>query len=223
MKVPKKREEYQIHHDDRIPLHTVMLEARPFDQTQVASAAFQGAPPGIRILQLTLQKRVYTKVGTSLGAAVQDREISGLTISALIRSQDLKAFTDPQALIRLFGNGWTTEFLTEVMKLTAQQAMDLLRMAQTFTMGQIFALYAAFGQEAFKHGPYTPSALLEMPVTGTDANNYGLDLGADTRAAEFGQVDRSDRAGTQGHDKEEKRKKLFFGSNAGFAPNHDRG
>ncbi len=155
MKVPKKLQEYQIHHDDRIPLHTVMPEVRPFDQTQVASAAFQGAPTGIRILQLTLQKRFYTKVGTSLGAAAPDREISGLTISALIRSQELKAFTDPKALIRLFGNGWTTEFLTKVMKLTAQQALDLLRMAQILTMGQMFALYTALGQEVFNQGPIT--------------------------------------------------------------------
>ncbi len=155
MKVPKKLQEDQIHHHDRLPAHTVMPEVRLFDQAQVASAAFQGAPPGIRILQLTLQKRIYTKMSTSLGAAAQDREISGLTISALIRIQELKTFTDLQALIRLFGPGWTTEFLTEVMKFTAQQAMDLLRMAQTLTMGQIFALFTAFGQEAFKHGPIT--------------------------------------------------------------------
>ncbi len=112
-------------------------------------------PPDIKILQLTLQKRVYTKVGTSLGAAAQDQEISGLNISTLIRSQELKVFTDPQALIRVFGYGWTTEYLTKVMKLTAQQSLGLLRMAQTLTMGQIFALYVAFGQEAFKLGPIT--------------------------------------------------------------------
>ena len=41
------------------------------------------------------------------------------------------------------------------MKLTAQQALDLLRMAQTLTMGHIFAVYTAFGQEALKHGPIT--------------------------------------------------------------------
>ncbi len=58
-------------------------------------------------------------------------------------------------MIRLFGPGWTTEFLTEVMKLTAQPALDLLRTSQTLTMGQIFALYTAFGQEAFKHEPIT--------------------------------------------------------------------
>ncbi len=52
-------------------------------------------------------------------------------------------------MIRKFGSGWTTEFL----KLTSQQALDLLRMAQTLTIGQIFALYTAFGQEAFKDGP----------------------------------------------------------------------
>ena len=39
--------------------------------------------------------------------------------------------------------------------MTAQQAVDLLRMAQTLTMGQIFGLYTAFGQEAFKYGPIT--------------------------------------------------------------------
>ncbi len=98
---------------------------------------------------------MYFKVGTSVSAAIQDKEISNLTISSLIRSQDLRAFTHPQAVIRLCGLDWTTEFLTEVMKLTAQQALHLLRMAQTLAMGQIFALCTAFGQEAFKHGPIT--------------------------------------------------------------------
>ncbi len=36
MKVPRKLQEYQIHHDDRIPHHTVMPEVRPFDEAQTA-------------------------------------------------------------------------------------------------------------------------------------------------------------------------------------------
>ncbi len=41
------------------------------------------------------------------------------------------------------------------MKLTAQQALDLLRVAQTLTMGPSFAFCTAFGREAIKHGPVT--------------------------------------------------------------------
>ncbi len=154
-KVPKKLQEYQIRHYDRIPQHTMMPDVHPFDEPQTASSAFVGFSPGISVLQLTLQKRVYAKVGISVGAAIQDKEISNLTISSLTSSQDLRAFTDPQAVIRLFSSGWTTEFLTQVMKLTAQQALDLLRMAQTLTMGQTLTLYTAFGPKAFTHGPIT--------------------------------------------------------------------
>ncbi len=119
MKVPEKLQEYQIHHDDRLPAHTVMPEVRTIDQADAPSAAYTGDPPGMRVLQLTLQKKIYTKLGTSEGAALLDKEVSDMTLSSLIRSQDLRACTDPQAAIRLFGAGSTTVFLTQVMTLSA--------------------------------------------------------------------------------------------------------
>ncbi len=48
MKAPKKLQEYQIHHYDRLPLHTLMPEVRPFDCAENASKAFHGAPQVLR-------------------------------------------------------------------------------------------------------------------------------------------------------------------------------
>ena len=59
MKVPKKFQEYQIDHTKRRPKHTAIPEVRAYDVAELANEAFNGAPPGLKILQLTVQNKVY--------------------------------------------------------------------------------------------------------------------------------------------------------------------
>ena len=132
-----------------------MPEVRTYDVADRANEAFNGAPPGLKILQLTVQNKVYLKTGTGAGAAATDKEASLLTIIDLIKNQDIKVFEDPQAIFKLLGHGWTKAYLMEVSQLTEQQGLELLEIALFLTMGQIFGLYAAFGRGAFKQEPNT--------------------------------------------------------------------
>ncbi len=142
--VPKKLQEYQIDHTERRPKHTAIApEVGTYDVAERAN----GARPGLTILQLIVQNKLYLKTGTRAGAAAADKEASMLTISDLVKNQDVKAFQDPQAIVKLLGHGWTKAYLMEVSQLTEQQALELLEMVQFLTMGQICC------RGAFQQGP----------------------------------------------------------------------
>ncbi len=152
-KINRVYQECRHEHKKRVPKHNIVTEIKTYDEFHDQRGVFNGAPLGVALFRLAMQKELRMNLTAGMCAGAAEEKMGSITLRTLVEENKFPGMDEVTKMMAELGVGWVKEFLHDALRMSPAEIAEIQRLIARLTVSQIFALIGAFGMQAFVYGP----------------------------------------------------------------------
>ncbi len=125
-------------------MHKIITEIKTYDEFHDERRVFNGAPLGVALLHLAMQKELRMNLAAGMCTDGAEEMMASITLKTLVEENKFPGMKEVVKSIAELGIGWVGDFLHDALRTNPAEIAEMNRLIARLTTSQLFACIGAF-------------------------------------------------------------------------------